>query len=236
MQAIILAAGQGTRLRPLTNTIPKPLLPIDNISILELILESLPTQITEVIIVVLEKDINLFKKVLEKKSFSQMNILIIPQGTQMLGTLGALYSAKAYIHTYPFLVLGGDDLQDKHALEKMVQKERAFGIHYQKLPSKIYYHIECENGYAHKMTHPDPFDENKIYAIATGIYILGEDIWDQTPVHVKGDEYGLPQTLLPLLVGTKLYHAIDMPEWFQINTIPEYEEAIKRITTRSSEQ
>jgi NDP-sugar pyrophosphorylase family protein len=41
VQAIILAGGKGARLRPYTNIIPKPLLPIDNMPILEIILRQL---------------------------------------------------------------------------------------------------------------------------------------------------------------------------------------------------
>ena len=41
MLAVILAGGQGTRLRPYTTTIPKPLVPVGNRAILEIVLERL---------------------------------------------------------------------------------------------------------------------------------------------------------------------------------------------------
>ena len=52
MKAIILCAGRGTRLQPLTDTVPKTLLTVKNKPILQHILENLPDQIDEVFLVV----------------------------------------------------------------------------------------------------------------------------------------------------------------------------------------
>src|ERR1700737_418871 len=52
MDAVILAAGLGTRLRPHTLTIPKPLLPIRGRPILDWILGALPKSVTRVVVVV----------------------------------------------------------------------------------------------------------------------------------------------------------------------------------------
>lgn len=52
MQVVIFAAGEGTRLRPLTNKKPKPMLEVSGRPILEHLLDSLPDCIDEVIMVV----------------------------------------------------------------------------------------------------------------------------------------------------------------------------------------
>ena len=52
MQAVILAAGKGTRMLPLTQTTPKPMLLVSGMPILARILEVLPSEITEVLIIV----------------------------------------------------------------------------------------------------------------------------------------------------------------------------------------
>jgi NDP-sugar pyrophosphorylase family protein len=56
MKAIILAAGRGTRLQPLTNTIPKPMIQICGKPILEYLMESLYSSVTEIILVVKYKE------------------------------------------------------------------------------------------------------------------------------------------------------------------------------------
>jgi NDP-sugar pyrophosphorylase family protein len=70
MKAIILAAGEGTRLKPLTNTRPKPLIEIMGKSILEYNLECVYKDVDEIFIVVkylkekiIEKFGNNYKKV-----------------------------------------------------------------------------------------------------------------------------------------------------------------------------
>lgn len=53
MKAVILAAGKGERMLPLTKTIPKPLIPVLGKPVLNRLFEAMPREITEVVIVVL---------------------------------------------------------------------------------------------------------------------------------------------------------------------------------------
>ena len=52
MEAIILVGGLGTRLRPLTKTIPKPLLPIANVPMVERMIRHLPEELDTIILAV----------------------------------------------------------------------------------------------------------------------------------------------------------------------------------------
>ena len=60
--------------------------------------------------------------------------------------------------------------------------------------------------------------------LATGTYILDERLWDYSPVEVAGGEYGLPQTIVPMLQDYK-FQAVEMPYWVQINSHDELAEA-----------
>jgi NDP-sugar pyrophosphorylase family protein len=56
MKAIILAAGRGTRLQPLTDSIPKPMIQICGKPILEYLVESLYLEVSEIILIVKYKE------------------------------------------------------------------------------------------------------------------------------------------------------------------------------------
>ncbi len=104
MEAIILAGGFGTRLRPLTYTKAKPLLPILNKPMVSHIIEMLPKEINKVILAVnYRKD--QIEDYLKKKDY---NIeIIVNDEPKPLGTGGAVKFAEKHL-TDTFLVLNSD--------------------------------------------------------------------------------------------------------------------------------
>src|SRR3990170_6307797 len=52
LKALIMAAGKGTRLRPLTYGIPKPLLPVKGVPIIDLVINSIDSEVDEIIVAV----------------------------------------------------------------------------------------------------------------------------------------------------------------------------------------
>ncbi|MFZ9793957.1 MAG: nucleotidyltransferase family protein, partial [Gemmataceae bacterium] len=116
MDAILLAAGLGTRLRPHTLTTPKPLLPIQERPILDWTLGALPREIQRVIIVVnyLAEQIGEFAK--RQSWFSDVEIV---RQTEPKGTGDALRSCQKSIRSESFLVLNGDDLYGAQDLARL---------------------------------------------------------------------------------------------------------------------
>src|SRR3989344_4218509 len=106
MQAIILAAGKGTRCLPLTATRPKVLLKIANKTLLEHNLMQLHGLVTEVTIVVGYLG-QMIKECIGTK-FGEINITYVEQ-KKVNGTGGALLAAEKTISDR-FIVLNGDDL------------------------------------------------------------------------------------------------------------------------------
>ncbi len=111
MKAMILAAGLGTRLRPLTDQRPKPLLPIVLSPILDHILRQLQqVQVDEVVI-------NLHHQAEQLRQWlgdgSRWNLRIHPSHeVEILGTAGALKHAAVWLEDDPFWLINADVLAD----------------------------------------------------------------------------------------------------------------------------
>jgi bifunctional UDP-N-acetylglucosamine pyrophosphorylase/glucosamine-1-phosphate N-acetyltransferase len=120
MQCVILAAGEGTRMRPLTLTTPKPLIRVCGKPIIEYIVEALPSEVNELIIVTGYKgemireycgEMFLGKKVSYR---AQEN----PKG----GTADALMQTRDIVKGR-FLVMYADDIHGKEALAEVALNE-----------------------------------------------------------------------------------------------------------------
>lgn len=109
MKAMILAAGLGTRLRPITNTIPKPLLPVGGTPLIVWNLRLLRHHGIRDIIINLHHLGDLIEKALGDGSTMGMRISYSHEPT-ILGTGGGLKQAESFFEGEPFLVVNGDTL------------------------------------------------------------------------------------------------------------------------------
>ncbi|OGH69728.1 MAG: hypothetical protein A2754_03610 [Candidatus Magasanikbacteria bacterium RIFCSPHIGHO2_01_FULL_47_8] len=109
MQAVIIAAGEGTRMRPLTLTMPKPLVRVAGKALLDYIFEAMPEEITEAVIVVryLGEQI---------KGYCGSNFhgrsITYAEGSP-LGSAYSFLAAKPYITEDRFLFINGDEFPRK---------------------------------------------------------------------------------------------------------------------------
>lgn len=109
MKAIILAAGLGTRLRPLTNKLPKPLLSINGKPLMLYHLELFKKHGIKEIIINLHYLPEKIRGFLGNGSKFEMEISYSLE-PKILGTAGAVRKAEAYFENKPFLVFYGDNL------------------------------------------------------------------------------------------------------------------------------
>src|SRR5213596_29775 len=115
MDCIILAAGQGTRLRPHTSTIPKPLLPVQGRPILDWIIGALPP--VDRLVVVVNYLAEQVEAYLAKQTHVK-NWTTVRQ-TEPRGTGDALMSCKGAVTSDRVMVLNGDDLIGRADLAKL---------------------------------------------------------------------------------------------------------------------
>lgn len=115
MKAVILAAGKGTRMKPLTDKTPKPLLKILGKTLLDHVLQSLPPAIDEVFIIVSY----LKEQVIEHiaKNYSNFRIHFIEQ-LECNGTAKALELAMPHLGKEKFLLMNSDDIHPRDVIAK----------------------------------------------------------------------------------------------------------------------
>lgn len=212
MQAIIFAAGRGTRMGTLTETCPKSMLPIFEKPILEYKLEALPESIDEVVLVV-----GYLGSVIHDHFGGEYNgkrILYVEQETP-LGTADALWKAKDVL-TGKFVAMNGDDLYATADIEALIAKEWAMLVEkregaFSGGKAKVNAHGEIVEILEGKHTDPG--------LVNAGVYVCDTRLFEFEPVP-KGDgetEVGLPQTILA--AAHKLHvpvHAVHATHWIQI--------------------
>lgn len=207
MQTVILAAGQGLRLRPFTEHSPKALVPVNNKALLFHTLKSLPDSITEIVIVVGY----LGQQIVDEIGDSYNNIPITYcWQEELLGTGDALLCAKDLLKG-KFLVINGDDLYRQSDLEKLISYDQA--ILTWESDSAYEFGLKVENELLLG------FDKNSKLKNC-GAYVLQTDFFKQDLVKITvhdQTEYSLPHTLIQLAQNAKI-HAVIATFWFPIGT------------------
>ena len=225
MKAVILAAGKGTRLQPLTLETPKPLIEVAGRPIIERIFTSLPSDIDEVIIVV-EHLKDKIKHHLGAH-FLGKSVLYVDQGN-IRGTFGALLSARNFLYGEErFLVLNGDDLHSEEEFVECLSYPRALGVAHRVMPN--YYSIIVDDkGYVESFRPQTEEEKKEGVLVATGTYVLDTYIFEHPGVVVNGGEYGLPQSVFAQMKNYPL-RAVMAKNWIPINSLLELERANKIV-------
>jgi mannose-1-phosphate guanylyltransferase len=245
MKAMILAAGKGTRVRPITHTIPKPMIPIMQKPVMEFLLELLREHgFTEVMVNVshLAEEIeNYFR---DGQRFG-VEIAYSFEGRiedgeligDALGSAGGLKKIQNFQRFFDdtFVVLCGDALIDLD-LSEAVRRHREKGA----LASLITKRVPKEQVSSYGVVVTDSegrvrsFQEKPELAdaasdmINTGIYIFEPEVLDYVPSDVPFD---IGSDLFPKLVeaGASFY-ALPMEfEWVDIGKVPDYWQAIRSV-------
>jgi NDP-sugar pyrophosphorylase family protein len=224
MKAVILCAGEGERLKPLTEITPKPLILINNKPILSYILDSLPNEINEVFIIIQKRHSDLFGDFL-KTINSNIKINLLYQDINKKGTYFALMTAKEYLMDEDkFLVLNGDDIFLKDDLEKLIKiPAPTYGLSYKKL-NKRYRTCDLDeiNNKIISFRKQKESEEGKELPCFSGAFTLTKDFFSYSPVYYDGSEAGIPHTLFE---NRKDVSYLILKEWLQINTIEDLDNA-----------
>ncbi|MEK7598242.1 MAG: nucleotidyltransferase family protein [Patescibacteria group bacterium] len=213
MQIVILAAGNGKRMGPLTKKVPKPMLKIKGRPILEHKINALPKGIDEVIIVIGYRGNQIMDYF--KKSFAGKKIRYFSQ-TELNGTGGALHLVKSVLNDR-FLVMMGDDLYHKKDVQKIMKHELAVLAYAVDNPGNFGVLKANRRGYLVDIVERPKNSKNNL--VNAALYSLSKKFFKYDLVSIGNGEFGLPQTLVKMadkhrikVEKATLWHPIGLPE------------------------
>ncbi len=221
MQCVVLAAGRGARLAPLTDTTPKPLLNVGDHPLLTHILDALPREISEIILVIGYRGEQIQERI--GTTWNGIPVRYVTQ-TPLDGTAHALLAAKPLLSGERFLVVNGDDLYAKADLARLISHPLAILVKPTSDSLQASAVIDA-NGCLEAFEGHAPTHETKHRVC--GAYVLDERFFHYPlfPLSVRNNmEYSLPHTLLSLAKDTcvKAEHA---SFWMPVGTPEELAEA-----------
>jgi UDP-N-acetylglucosamine diphosphorylase / glucose-1-phosphate thymidylyltransferase / UDP-N-acetylgalactosamine diphosphorylase / glucosamine-1-phosphate N-acetyltransferase / galactosamine-1-phosphate N-acetyltransferase len=232
MQAVVLAAGRGTRMNELTTAVPKPMLDVAGRPLLEYKLDVMPAEINEVILIV-----GYLKEVIKThfgENYAGKRIHYVEQ-KDMNGTAGALWSARSLLRDR-FLVMMGDDIYHPDDVAACIEPSPNWKLLVQQLPEM---HragsVQLGNdGTIADIIESAQEDETRMGPgiASTNMYVLDTRLFTAplVPKHAGSLEYGLPQTV----VATSKQFGVPLEpvfteKWIQITAPKDLVEAVEML-------
>lgn len=230
MQAVILAGGQGVRLRPFTVSIPKPLLPIDDIPILEVVLRQLKHFGFTDVVLSLNYLADLLISFFQTGEKLGLNITYSVED-RYLGTAGPLSIIDELEDT--FLVMNGDvltniDYKDFVRFHKDNRNDASIAVYKKEVKIDLGV-IDSEDGnfrdYIEKPTY--------YYDVSMGIYVFNKSVIELIPRNGKMD---LPDLIMSLKrEGKKIGCYRGDYDWLDIGRFDDYDRATSVFKKRRGE-
>ena len=222
MKAIILSAGEGSRMRPLTLTKPKTMLPVAGKPIIQYNIESLRDNgIKDILLIVRYKE-EMVKAYFGDGSEFGVNISYATQ-EDFLGTANAISYGADFIED-SLIVLNGDIILDNEIIGEIIKKYNemnpdtlmvltevedpsAFGV------------VEIEDGNIKSIVEKPDKEDAPSNLVNTGIYIFNKDIFekiDKTGLSERGEYEITDSVSLQIADGKKVIGHKTNKDWIDV--------------------
>ena len=246
MKAMILAAGKGTRVRPITHTIPKPMIPILQKPVMEFLLELLREHgFSEVMVNVSHLAAEIENYFRDGQRFG-VEIAYSFEGRiqddgeligEAMGSAGGIKKIQTFQTFFDdtFVVLCGDaliDLDLTEAVRRHKEKGAVASLITKRVPrdqvSSYGVVVTDVDGRVLSFQEKPAVDEAASDMINTGIYIFEPEVLDYVP---DGVPFDIGSDLFPRLVADDAaFYALPMEfEWVDIGKVPDYWQAIRSV-------
>ena len=199
MQAVILAAGEGSRLRPLTRSKPKAMIPVANRPIIEYVIDALLENAIRDIVVVVG-----YRKEHAIRYLNRLDapVQVVVQERQ-LGTADALRAARSEI-TEDFLLLPGDNYINAESVARIKKERNAMLVAEHPSPSNFGVVVIREGVVRDIIEKPEGAPT---FTVSTGIYSFTPDIFS----YLHTNE--IPDALSAMIASGHAIRAIPADDW-----------------------
>jgi NDP-sugar pyrophosphorylase family protein len=233
VKAVILVGGLGTRLQPLTFSIPKPLLPVGDKPLLQIVIEYLRAGGVDEIVLATGHHAELIRAFCEDGRKFGVEIDYVDE-REPLGTAGPLSLVRGrFSGSERFIVMNGDVLA-KPEFRQMVQFAERHGY-------------ELTVGYT-RHVYESPFgvlslEDDRVvrivekprseYPISAGIYVVSPSVLDLVP---DATFFTMPELITALISSGRPVGAYRIDQfWIGLETIAAFDEALEQLQTFSNE-
>ena len=232
IDVVILCGGLGTRLRPISEDLPKVLMPFAGRTFIDILIESLlPFGFRRFILCV-----GHLKEKIQKHFKKSDYEIIFSEETEPLGTGGALKNAAPIIECPSFLVMNGDSICP-------VDFSQFYTFHLQKggilsillakpQTGQDYGVIEVDNN-QRIISFREKNKCRKTMFINGGIYFMKRDILDHMPAEAR---FSLEYDLFPKVLSAGCYGFQTVSEIIDIGTPERYVQALRKLSPSNSKE
>ena len=228
MRAVLMAGGSGTRLRPLTCDLPKPMVPILNRPIAEHIINLLKRNNIKEIIATLYYLPDVMRNYFQDGQDFGVEMSYAVEEDQPLGTAGCVKNIQQWLDD-TFLVISGDgitdfDLQAAIAFHKEKQSKATLILTRVPNPVEFGVVITDEDGKIKRFLEKPSLSEIFSDTINTGTYILEPEVLNYLP---ENEESDFSKDLFPLLLdkGEPMYGYVAEGYWCDVGHLEAYRDA-----------
>jgi mannose-1-phosphate guanylyltransferase len=222
MQAVILVGGEGTRLRPLTSTVPKPVVPLVDRPFIVFMLEWLKHHGVDDVILSCGFLATSVRNVLGDGSQLGIRLRFVEE-PEPRGTAGALKYAESFLDER-FLMLNGDVLTDMDLTAQIAQHEAtgATGtLALVPVPDPTNYGLVrlADDNAVEEFVEKPSADQIDTHLISAGAYVLERSVVDM----IEADRsVSIEREIWPRLVGQGLFGFPSDAYWLDIGTPERY--------------
>ncbi|MBV8638875.1 MAG: mannose-1-phosphate guanyltransferase [Candidatus Eremiobacteraeota bacterium] len=228
MKAVVMAGGEGSRLRPLTSRRPKPLAPIANRPVMHHIVELLRSHGITDIVATLHYLADEIEAYFGDGSAMGVNMHYVVEDTP-LGTAGAVKMAEGFLRSGTFIIISGDAMTDLDVTSlieahRTAKNDATIALWRVNNPLEFGVVITDDDGQITRFMEKPSWGEVFSDTINTGIYVLEPEILDYMEA---GKNYDFSKDLFPRMLrdGKRLGGHVISDYWADVGNLQQYQQA-----------